>query len=219
MSPWTRVPGSRIAAGVALLAVALLAACSPDGSRGSAPPAPAIPSGPTSGSTSGSTVPAGWTAARQGDLVFALPPGSTERPAGAGMPGAASQWTKTDDPALQIPPAVAVFVETGRVGPLAVRTELIARARTAELGAEPVGPARPVRAPGSIGANSLEWVWDYAFLTDRPSVPSRQVEIVVQTSGQTQYGLLIGGPASYLTDELVNSFTDSVAIVAGQGAS
>jgi hypothetical protein len=206
----------------AILLVAASAACSSGGSAGSPPagstgPAPAATTSPTAPAAA-PTVPAGWTPARQGDLVFALPPGFTIRPQGSGMPGASNQWTKTDDATLKIPPAVAVFVETGRVGPLGVRTDLIAKARTAELSADPVGPARSVQVPGSTGTNLLEWRWDYAFVAGQPAVPSRQVELVVQTSGEQQYGLLLGSPATYLTDALVEEFTSSVAVLPTGGA-
>ncbi len=176
-------------------------------------PAPTVsPSG--SGSPTGvtPTVPDGWAPARQDALTFALPAGFTKRPSGTGMPGAAAQWTKTDSTRLAVPPAAAVFVETGRVGPLGVRTELLKDTRTAQLGAEPKGPARAVRVPGALGATVLEWAWDYAFVADEPPVPSRQVEVVVQTSGAEQYGVLLGGPAAYLTDQVVADFLASVAV-------
>jgi len=216
----TRV--SRVGLLVALAAVAAAAACSssvdggaqPSGSAGAASSATAAPTG----ATATPSLPAGWTAAREGELSFALPPGFKVRPPGSGMPGATNQWTKTDDPQLAIPPAVAVFVETGRVGPLDVRTDLVGRARSAELGAEPVGAPREVEVPGSIGAQALEWRWDYAFVTGQPPVPSRQVEVVVQGPGPAQYGLLLGGPATYFTDELMTAFTSSLALLpAGSG--
>ncbi len=158
--------------------------------------------------------PAGWSPAQQGRLAFALPPGFTQRPEGAGMPGATAQWTKTDDPQLKIPPAVAVFVETGNVGPLEVRTQLVTQARTAELGAEPAAPASDLQVPGSTGAKAVEWRWDYDFVRDQPPVPSRQVEIVVQTTGPEQYGLLLGGPVEFLTDDVLRDFEASIAVVA-----
>lgn len=130
------------------------------------------------------------------------------------MPGAAAQWTKIDDPKLKIPPAVAVFVETENVGPLQVRTQLVTQARTAELGAQPTGPASDLQVPGSLGAQAVEWKWDYDFLRDQPPVPSRQVEVVVQTEGPEQYGLLIGGPVEFLTDDVLQDFESSIAVVA-----
>jgi len=49
-------------------------------------------------------------------------------------------------------------------------------------------------------------------------VPSRQVEVVVQGPGPAQYGLLLGGPATYFTDELMTAFTSSLALLpAGSG--
>jgi hypothetical protein len=185
------------------------------------------PAGPASSRTSTAagtptptgtpTAPKGWTVTRQGDLTFALPPGFTQVAGGAGMPGAAAQWTKAGATGLAVPPAVAVFVETGRVGPLGVRTELVRRARTAELGADPFGPARPTVVPGSLGATTLEWVWDYDVVAGRRPVPSRQIEVLVQAAGPRQYGLLIGAPATYLTDDLVDAFTASIAVLPTEG--
>ncbi|WP_157371589.1 hypothetical protein [Angustibacter sp. Root456] len=205
----------------ALVVAVALSACSGSSARTSAggdATSPSSASSPPSATASSSstarpTLPAGWTAVQQGRLAFALPPGFTARPEGAGMPGAAAQWTKTDAPELKIPPAVAVFVETGNVGPLEVRTKLVTQARTAELGAEPVGPATDVTVPGSTGAKAVEWRWDYDFLNDQPPVPSRQIEVVVQTGGPEQYGLLIGAPAEYLTDDVVAAFTASLAVL------
>lgn len=216
---------ARLGLGVLLAVAALaLAACSPGAGSGSAsdqrpggttsaPATPATPTTPTP-TVSRPPRPEGWTSAQHGRLAFALPPGFTQRPDGAGMPGAAAQWTKADDPRLKIPPAVAVFVETENVGPLPVRTELVTRARTAELGAEPTGPARDVRVPGSLGAQAVEWKWDYDFVRGQPPVPSRQVEILVQTQGPEQYGLLIGGPVEFLTDDVLQAFEASIAVVA-----
>jgi hypothetical protein len=195
-----------------------LAACS-DGStpadRGAPTPAPTASQSPSPGQSP--TVPDGWAPARQGALVFALPDGFTKRPPGGGMPGAAAQWTKTDSTALAVPPAVAVFAETGRVGPLGVRAELLADSRKVQLGVGPTGPARQVRVPGALGATVLEWVWDYDVLADKPPVPSRQVEVLVQTSGPEQYGLLLGGPSKYLTDQVVADFLAAVAVQPGGG--
>jgi hypothetical protein len=186
------------------------------GTRGPAPttsrsgiPGPSPASSPT--------VPQGWAPARQGALTFALPAGFTKRPPGTGMPGAATQWTKADSTGLAIPPAVAVFVETGRLGPLGVRAELLRDSRKATLGVDPIGPARQVQVPGAAGAAVLEWVWDYDFLADKPPVPSRQVEVLVQTSGSEQYGLLLGGPSKYLTDDVVTGFLASVALQPAEG--
>ncbi|MGN6301114.1 MAG: hypothetical protein ACTHN8_08490 [Angustibacter sp.] len=212
----TRRPRPAWTLGVVLVALAL-SACSGasttagDGARSTTPSR--TPSGSTSPTSARPTPPAGWTPAQQGRLAFALPPGFTARPAGVGMPGAAGQWTKTDAPELKIPPAVAVFVETGSVGPLEVRTKLVTQARTAELGSQPVGPATDLAVPGSTGAKVVEWRWDYDVVSDQPPVPSRQVEVVVQTDGAEQYGLLIGAPAQYLTDDVVSAFTSSLAIV------
>lgn len=207
---------------VAAVAAVALTACSSDGTGSAAQPSGATGS-PTTPSTASPTTPTdagsrpptppGWTAAQQGRLAFALPPGFTPRPEGAGMPGAAAQWTKADDPTLKIPPAVAVFVETGNVGPLTVRTELVTQARTAELGAQPTGPASDLQVPGSLGAQAVEWKWDYDFLRDQPPVPSRQVEVIVQTQGPEQYGLLIGGPVEFLTDDVLRAFESSIAVV------
>ena len=210
---------TRVALLVGLAGLLAAAGCSGDSTdAGSTPSSSTSPSSAATPVAS-PTVPAGWTGAQQGSLAFALPPGFTKRPEGSGMPGAAAQWTNTSDAKLAIPPAVAVFVETGAVGPLEVRTDLVGKARSAELGAQPVGPAATVDVPGSTGAKSLEWVWDYAPVQGQPAVPSRQVEVVVQTAGDEQYGLLIGGPASYLTDEIVDSFLSSIAVVTpGAGA-
>lgn len=203
---------------LAAVAAVALTACSSDDAGSAAQPSGATGS-PTASATTPTTAasrpptPPGWTAAQQGRLAFALPPGFAPRPEGAGMPGAAAQWTKTDDPKLKIPPAVAVFVETGNVGPLKVRTDLVTQARTAELGAQPTGPATDLQVPGSLGAQAVEWKWDYDFLRDQPPVPSRQVEVIVQTQGPEQYGLLIGGPVEFLTDDVLQAFESSIAVV------
>jgi hypothetical protein len=201
---------------VALLGcVAIGAAACSGGSDGRTPgPAPTASRSGTPGRSPASapTVPDGWAPVRQGALTFAIPAGFTKRPPGTGMPGATTQWTKADDSGLAIPPAVAVFVETGQLGPLGVRTELLRDSRKATLGVDPTGPARQVQVPGASGAAVLEWVWDYDFLADKPPVPSRQVEVLVQTPGPEQYGLLLGGPSKYLTDDVVTDFLASVAL-------
>jgi hypothetical protein len=176
---------------------------------------------PTSAATSGSVqrpvVPAGWTPVQQDELVLALPPGFTARPAGSGMPGAAAQWTDVDEPALAAP-AVAVFVETGQVGPLELRTDLVSRARSAQLGVAPALPPRAVRVPGSVAARVLEWSWEQPVGGTRP-VASRQVELVVQAAGRRQYGVLLGGPSWYLTDQLVHDVEGTVAVLAPEAGS
>lgn len=207
-----------VLAGVLVLSLGV-AGCSGGGNEAASSGAPS-PS-PTASSTtpvSAPTPPPGWTAAREGDLVFALPPGFSPRPEGSGIAGATHQWTKTDDPDLPLPPAVAVFVETGSVGPLGVRTELLTSVRSADLGAQPFGPPQPVQVPGSVGANRLEWRWDYDVLADHDPVASRQVEVLVQTAGDRQYGLMVGAPSSFLTDDVVNAFVSSIAVVPVDGA-
>lgn len=204
-------------AGVLVLSLAV-AGCSggTDAGSGGTPSPSSTPTSTTPATVP--TPPPGWTAAREGDLVFALPPGFVPRPEGTGIAGATHQWTKTDDPELPIPPAVAVFVETGSVGPLGVRTELLSGVRSADLGAEPFGPPQPVQVPGSVGANLLEWRWDYDVLADHDPVASRQVEVLVQTEGDRQYGLMLGAPSAFLTDDVVSAFTASIAVVPVDGA-
>jgi hypothetical protein len=184
---------------VALLGcVAIGAAACSGGSDGRTPgPAPTASRSGTPGRSPASapTVPDGWAPVRQGALTFAIPAGFTKRPPGTGMPGATTQWTKADDSGLAIPPA-----------------ELLRDSRKATLGVDPTGPARQVQVPGASGAAVLEWVWDYDFLADKPPVPSRQVEVLVQTPGPEQYGLLLGGPSKYLTDDVVTDFLASVAL-------
>ncbi len=156
--------------------------------------------------------PPGWTLQRQGDLAFALPPGFTARPADAGL-AASAQWTKADDRRLPVAPAVAVYVETGQVGPLSVRATEVSRVRTAELGVDPARPVHDVTVPGSAAAVAAEWRWDVALGAGQPAVPSRQVEVVVQTTGSRQYGVMLGGPQHYLTDQVVADFVASLAVV------
>jgi hypothetical protein len=210
--------GRAALAGVLVLSLAV-SGCSGGTGSASTTPSPTRSPGPTpAAAATAPTPPAGWTAAREGDLVFALPPGFTPRPDGSGIAGATHQWTKTDDPQLPLPPAAAVFVETGAVGPLGVRTELLRSVRSADLGAQPFGPAQPVQVPGSMGANRLEWRWDYDVLADHDPVASRQVEVLVQTAGDRQYGLMLGAPSTFLTDDVVDAFTSSIAVVPVDGA-
>lgn len=213
----------RIVLAVGALALALAAAgCSGAGKAatgdGPSPTSRPATTTPAPTATGVPTPPPGWTSAREKDLVFALPPGFTALPQGTGMPGAAHQWAKTDEAELAIPPAVAVFVETGSVGPLAFRTDALSKVRSIDLGAQPFGPARAVQVPGSVGANALEWRWDYDVRKDGNAVPSRQVEVLVQTAGDTQYGLLLGAPSAFLTDDVVSAFTSSIAVVPVDGA-
>jgi hypothetical protein len=111
-----------------------------------------------------------------------------------------------------------VFVETGPVVPLAVRIRLVAAARSAELGTQPGAPAADVAVPGSTGAAALEWRWPYSLAPGRAPVPSRQVELLVQTSDREQYGLLLGGPADVVTDELVRTLETTLAVVPVTGS-
>jgi hypothetical protein len=203
-----------VLAGVLVLSLGI-AGCSAGTDASSDTPSPSPPASTTPATVP--TPPPGWSPAREGDLVFALPPGFTPRPDGSGIAGATHQWTKADDPELPLPPAAAVFVETGAVGPLGVRTELLSGVRSADLGARPFGPPQPVQVPGSVGANRLEWRWDYDVLADHDPVASRQVEVLVQTAGDRQYGLMLGGPSAFLTDEVVNAFTSSIAVVPVDG--
>ncbi|WP_460445186.1 hypothetical protein [Angustibacter aerolatus] len=207
--------GRRLVLGAALLGLLPLAACGTGDQPASASATPsATPSATATPSSSVSTppVPAGWTPVRQDDLVLALPPGFAPVAAGGGMPGAAAQWTRPDAK-LPVPPAIAVFSETGRVGPLDVRADLLRTTRSAQLGAQPVGAPTSVTVPGAAGALRLEWVWDYAVVAGKPAVPSRQVELVVQTAGERQYGLLVGAPETYLTDEVLQQVLATVAVV------
>lgn len=209
---------------VGALALTLAAAgCSGGGGEaatGDTPPSssPPVTTAPAPAATGVPTPPSGWAPAREKDLVFALPPGFTTLPQGTGMAGAAHQWAKTDDADLSIPPAVAVFVETGAVGPLAFRTDALSKVRSVDLGAQPFGPPRALAVPGSAGANVLEWRWDYDVRKDGNPVPSRQVEVLVQTDGDAQYGLLLGAPSAFLTDDVVAAFTSSIAVVPVDGA-
>ncbi len=156
--------------------------------------------------------PAGWTSQRQGALSFALPPGFVAVAPGAGVREATAQWTKTGDRALAAPPAVVLYVEDGALGPLAARAALVTRSRSAELGVQPSRPLHAVPVPGSEGARAAEWTWDQSLGTSGKPVPSRQVEVVVQTSGRQQYGLTLGGPAAYLSDQVVEDFLGSISV-------
>ncbi len=156
--------------------------------------------------------PDGWTQQRQGDLSFALPPGFAPVPAGAGLVAAAAQWTKSPDRGLVVAPAVVVYVENGTVGPLAARATLVTRSRSAEFGVQPSRPLHAVPVPGSSGAAAAEWAWDQPLGATKKPVASRQVEVVVQVDGRQQYGLSLGGPAAYVTDQVVADFLASVAV-------
>lgn len=156
--------------------------------------------------------PAGWTSQRQGVLSFALPPGYVAVAPGAGVAAATAQWTKAGDRALAVPPAVVLYVEDGAVGPLAARAALVTRSRSAELGAQPWRPLRSVPVPGSAGALAVQWSWDQPMGASAKPVPSRQVEVVVQVPGRQQYGLSIGGPAAYLSDQIVEDFLGSISV-------
>lgn len=164
------------------------------------------------GDVRAASVPAGWSVQRQGALSFALPPGFAPVPSGTGLAAAAAQWTKTDERVLLVAPAVVVYVENGPVGPLAARAALVTRSRSAELGVQPSRPLRAVPVPGSAGAASAGWTWDQPLGATKTSVASRQVEVVVQVAGRQQYGLSLGGPATYVTDQLVAGFLASVTV-------
>lgn len=156
--------------------------------------------------------PAGWAGQQQGLLSFALPPGFVAVAPGTGIGTATAQWTKPAKRAVAPPPAVVLYVESGAVGPLAARAALVTRSRSAELGVQPSRPVRPVPVPGSVGAASAEWTWNQPLRSTAKPVASRQVEVLVQTRGAQQFGLSLGGPASYLTDQIVDDFLRSISV-------
>ncbi|GAB3591158.1 hypothetical protein GCM10027446_08150 [Angustibacter peucedani] len=158
------------------------------------------------------TAPEGWTTQQQGALSFALPPGFEPVPSGAGLTVAAAQWTKTDDRKLAVAPAAVVYLENGAVGPLAVRGALVTRSRSAELGVQPSRPLRTVPVPGSAGAAAVEWTFGQRLRAVKKPLASRQLEVVVQLDGREQYGLSLGGPAAFLTDQVVQDFLASITV-------
>ncbi len=206
--------------GAVLLAAAVLSACA-TGSAGGGAQASASGAGPSgagasstppaSGSVTAAPLPAGWTRGEAEGLSFGVPPGLTLTTSG-GIPEAQVTYRGAATPGGPTPPALAAFVEHGNVGPLEVRTQLVTKVRTAQLGAPPDGPARTVTVPGSVGATVTEWHWDYSVTAGADPVPSRQLEVVVQTSGSVQYGLLLGGPTPQLPDALVQTFLASLQV-------
>ncbi|WP_380164503.1 hypothetical protein [Jannaschia sp. R86511] len=215
--------GARLARPAGLAAVVLVAlvtaSCTVSGgTSGEAAPSPEdavtqdTPQDDAGAQGSGE-VPDSWTAHEVEGLAFALPdymqstadliPGTVETLRASAAEG-------------EVPAAAGVFVETGDVGPLELRADLIRQVRVDQLGAEPVGEPRVVDVAGAAGAVVLTWEWDYDY-PGGPTVASRQVEVVIAVEGEQQYGMLVGGPEDVLTEEVVDDFLASLQVTAAGG--
>jgi hypothetical protein len=199
-----RPAGPRLAAALVSLALGL-AACSPSGRAPDAARAPSAKDADTR-----LAVPDGWTRGSAGRLGFAVPPGLT--PSADLIPQTTVTYRGVAPADGSPPPAVGVFVESGNLGPLAVRTAVVTKVRTGQLGSPPVGPSRAITVAGATGASATEWRWDYRVGPDAPTVASRQIEVVLETSGPDQYGLLFGGPEAVLSDKVVDGFLAALQV-------
>jgi hypothetical protein len=213
-----RRPAGLLVVGLAaVLTASLTASCTVSGGGGEAAPAPgaAASATPTGADAAGAEVPGSWRTHQVEGLSFALPDFMV--PAGDDLiPGTLQTLRATAASGGEVPAAAGVFVETGDVGPLELRAELIRQVRVDQLGAEPVGEPRVVDVEGAAGAVVLTWEWDYEF-PDGPTVPSRQVEVVIAGEGEQQYGMLFGGPADVLTAEVVDGFLASLSVSGAGG--
>jgi hypothetical protein len=208
-----------VATAVALVAVLLGSGCGGGSSTGGDPTGP---SGSTDTSAAASSAPAGvasQTPVSEGGPRVTAERLSVSMPAGLSgssdnLDGAAVTYRGTPPPQGGPQPLVALFVEHRPVGPLEVRTQLLAKLRSAQVGAEPSGPARQVAVRGALGAQVLDWRWTYPASGSTPSGAVRLVEVVIQTAGPDQYGVKFVGPAPVLTDAAVDGLIASLRIEA-----
>ena len=169
------------------------------GDGGQAAPVPDQPAG---------DVPASWEAHQVEGLTFALP--DFMRSSDDLIPGT-TETLRAVEGEGEVPAAAGVFVETGDVAPLDVRADVVRQVRVAQLGEDPVGEPRVLEVAGAEAAVVFLWEWDYDF-PGGPTVPSRQVEVVIASEGTPQYGLLVGGPAEVVTEEVVEDLLASLAV-------
>jgi hypothetical protein len=158
--------------------------------------------------------PEGWTVWQVDRLVLAVPPGMTPAGEGEGIPSSSVTFLPEPDEDGEVRAALAVFVETGAVGPLAVRTQLLEQIRTDQTGTEPLEPPTVVDVPGSAGATSLRYRYDVQGPVTGETFDSLQVDVTVQVLDPApQYGVFLSGAVDLLSEDDLDSLVRSLRVV------
>jgi hypothetical protein len=158
--------------------------------------------------------PEGWTVWQVDRLVLAVPAGMTPRREGEGIPSSSVTFLPEPDEDGEVRAALAVFVETGAVGPLAVRTQLLEQIRTDQTGTEPLEPPTEVDVPGSAGATSLRYRYDVRGPVTGATFDSLQVDVTVQVLDPgPQYGVFLSGAVDLLSEDDLDSLVRSLRVV------
>ncbi len=232
-----------VRAAAVLAAVLMTSACGGSADDGEAPTEPTSgPTGSSSGQTSaepstqpsqgepspGTTAaaaadvsrsdldvgaPEGWTVWQVDRLVLAVPPGF-EPSADNSIPSSTVTFVPPPNDDGETLGALAVFVETGAVGPLAVRTDVLEDIRSDQTGTEPLEPAAELDVPGAVGATTLRYQYDIDVPETGRSTDSLQVDVTVQMPDPgPQYGAFLSASTEIVSTEDLDAFTGSLRVV------
>lgn len=157
--------------------------------------------------------PSGWTVWQVDRLVFAVPPGM-EPSEDNSIPSSTVTFVPPPNDDGETLGALAVFVETGAVGPLAIRTDVLEDVRNDQTGTEPLEPAAPLEVPGSAGASTLRYQYDVDVPETGRTTDSVQVDVTVQMPDPgPQYGAFLSASTELLSLEDLDAFSSSFRVV------
>ncbi|MFC3689747.1 hypothetical protein [Aquipuribacter hungaricus] len=160
--------------------------------------------------------PEGWQTWQVDRVVFALP-GDLVPSADRSIPSASVSFFAPLRDGETVSGA-AFFVETGAVGPLQVRTQLLEQVRTSQTGTEPVRGPEEVDVPGSAGATRIDYAYDLTVPETGRSAASLQVDVTIQMPDPgPNYGVFLNALTTEVTEADLTAFVASFRVLDAGG--
>lgn len=161
--------------------------------------------------------PEGWQTWRVDRVVFALPE-QWEPDPDRTIPSASASFFLPLNADGETVAAAAFFVETGAVGPLGIRTDLLEQIRNDQTGTEPVRGPEELDVPGSAGASRIDYAYDVTVAETGRSAPSLQVDVTIQMADPgPQYGIFFSGTQGVIDEADLTAFAESFQVLDEQG--
>lgn len=194
-------------------------------SDGSSQPAPSEPQPGTTVAPAAEAVPsdldvgapADWNVWQVDRVVFALP-GDFEPSTDRRIPSASTSFFSPLNADGETVAGAAVFIETGAVGPLEIRTDLLEQVRSSQFGAEPTRGPEPVEVPGALGATRVDYAYDLTVAETGRVAPSLQVDVTIQVPDPgPQYSAFLNATTEEVDEADLDTFVDSFRVLDEQG--